>query len=139
MLACRDPADSEGVPARERVLGYMAGTYDPREALPPRVVLVAVIGDVVVGYAAGHLTRRHGCDGEVEWLYVGPPHRRRGIATALLEALARWFGDHSARTVCVNVLPTNSPAIAMYQTRGARVLNEHWLLWGDVRTVAATA
>ena len=30
--------------------------------------------DEVVGIIAGHLTRRFGCDGELEWIDVGLPY-----------------------------------------------------------------
>jgi GNAT superfamily N-acetyltransferase len=41
-------------------------------------------GDAVVGYIAGHRTTRHHCAGEVQYLFVAPAYRRRGVATALL-------------------------------------------------------
>lgn len=132
ILACRAPGDTEGTPSLDRLLGYMGGRYHPRDALGPRAVFVAAVGARVVGYASAHLTRRHRCDGEVEWLYVHADHRRSGVATALVEALAAWLIKHEARRVCVNVDPHNHQAIAFYVARGARVLDVHWLIWDDI-------
>src|SRR5438445_13371805 len=54
----------------DRISGYMRGELHPQQALAPRVVLVAEGGEDIVGFIAGHLTRRFGCDGELEWLDV---------------------------------------------------------------------
>src|SRR6266566_3092333 len=88
-----------------RISGYMRGELHPRESLPPRVVLLASANDIILGFIAGHLTRRFGCDGEVEWLNVIPARRRTGVAAALFHALATWFGTRQARRVCVDVNP----------------------------------
>jgi GNAT superfamily N-acetyltransferase len=132
MIACRDPAESEGVPPVRALVGYMAGTYHPRLALRPRVVLVATIEAEVVGYISGHLTRRYDCDAEVQWLYVAPEHRRHGIASSLLETLAGWFAEQDARRVCVNVAPTNTGGMALSRGRGAHPLKPQWWIWEDM-------
>jgi hypothetical protein len=38
----------------------------------PRVSYVAFEQGLIVGFIAGHLTRRYGCDGELEWINVSP-------------------------------------------------------------------
>jgi len=114
-----------------RISGYMRGQLHPRESLPPRVVLLASANDIILGFIAGHLTRRFGCDGEVEWLNVIPARRRTGVAAALFHALATWFGTRQARRVCVDVNPHNAPARAFYRHYGAQDLNPHWLVWPD--------
>lgn len=134
MVALRVPGDTEGVPSADRMRGYLAGELFPQRALRARVVLVAEVERQIVGYIAGHLTRRYGCDGELEWLYVAYGARRQGLATALLHALAAWFVTQAAHQVCVNVHPGNAAARAFYLVRGARVLNPHWLVWDDVGT-----
>src|SRR5215472_3114914 len=87
MAACRltDPAAG---PADPRMAAYLDGKHHPDEALPPRMGHVALVGEAVVGYIAGHLTTRHGCAAEVQYLFVAPEFRRRGVATALLRLLA---------------------------------------------------
>lgn len=86
----------------------------------------------VIGYIAGHLTRRFDCDGEVQYLWVAPAHRGSGIATRLLEALAEWFCGQGAHCVCVDVVPDNVRARAFYARHGARELNPHWMVWDDI-------
>src|SRR2546430_2491088 len=92
--------------------------------------------DIILGFIAGHLTRRFGCEGEVEWLNVVPARRRTGVAAALFHALATWFGSRQARRVCVDVNPHNAPARAFYRHHGAQDLNPHWLVWPDITAVA---
>jgi len=57
----------------------------------------------VIAHVAGHLTERHGCDGELQYLFVAPAFRRMGIARELLRMLAKWFETHQARKICVGV------------------------------------
>jgi ribosomal protein S18 acetylase RimI-like enzyme len=63
---------------KERILKYLARNVQPREALLPRVAFVYAERKRIVGLIAGYLTRRFGCDGEVEWLSVRPECRRQG-------------------------------------------------------------
>jgi hypothetical protein len=60
----------EGGTSEERMTAYFDGLLHPQHALPPRVIYVAHEVEALIGYIAGHLTRRFGCDGELEWLYV---------------------------------------------------------------------
>ena len=115
-----------------RISGYMRGELHPQHSLPPRVVFVAAEQGVLVGLIAGHLTRRFGCDGELEWLDVIPERRRTGIAGALLRTLARWFQAQRAKRICVDVDPQNAPARAFYRKHSAEDLNPHWLVWPDI-------
>ena len=122
---------------QDRITGYMRGDVHPQKALAPRVVLVADDHGLIVGFIAGHLTRRLDCDGELEWLDVIAERRRIGIASELLRALAAWFQVRQARRICVDVDPRNAPARAFYGKHGAENLNPHWLVWPDI--TAATA
>jgi len=122
---------------QDRISGYMKGEVHPQQSLLPRVVLVAAEERVLVGFIAGHLTRRFGCDGELEWLDVIPGRRRRGIAGELLGALATWFDSRQARRVCIDVDPQNASARAFYRKHGATDLNAHWLVWPDITAVAS--
>lgn len=132
MSLCRldDPAAG---PADTRMTAYMQGTHHPQQALAPRVVLVGLADHRVVGYIAGHLTRRYQCEGELQYLFVAPPYRRAGVAAELLARLADWFESQGAHRVCVNVAPENAPARAFYAKCGAQELRRFWYVWKDVQ------
>jgi len=120
---------------KPRIAGYMSGQHDPRQALKPRVAYVATDGGTVVGLIAGHLTRRYGCDGELQWIDVAPEHRGQGVASGLLCELAAWFVQQGALRVCVDVEPGNLVAHRFYHRHGAVVLKPSWLVWEDIREV----
>ncbi len=124
---------------RERIFNYMAQRLDPREARPPRTLYVGVEGGRVVGLIAGHLTRRFGSDGELEWISVRPEYRGQGVAAELLRRLAKWFVKHGALCVCVDVEPSNHFARRFYARHGAEDLKPHWMVWKDVRPVLGKA
>jgi ribosomal protein S18 acetylase RimI-like enzyme len=114
---------------------YLKGRHHPQHALMPRVIFVAMEGDSVVGYVAGHLTGRFGCHGELQWIYVAAEFRRGGVGSELLRMLASWFAGQGASRVCVNVAAANAVGRRFYARHGAETLNEHWLVWGDMRVV----
>ena len=121
---------------RVRIANYLAGEAFPQQALRERVVYVAVDGETVVGFIAGHRTRRYGCDGELEWIDVIAERRGSGVAGELLRRLAEWFVERKAQRVCVDVDPANVVARRFYTRHGAETLNPHWLVWKDIRVVA---
>jgi ribosomal protein S18 acetylase RimI-like enzyme len=94
---------------------------------------VAADAQAIVGYIGGHLTERYGCDGELQYLYVTPGHRRSGIASRMLQSLWHWFGEREASRICVDVEPDNAVARRFYVSHGATYLNSHWLVWPDIR------
>jgi ribosomal protein S18 acetylase RimI-like enzyme len=120
---------------RERIQQYLGGQLQPQRALAPRVGFVCVDGEQVVGLIAGHLTRRFGCDGELEWISVSPAYRGQKIASGLLRLLAEWFVAEGARCICVDVDPANEPARRFYAAMGAYDLKPHWMAWKDIGTV----
>jgi ribosomal protein S18 acetylase RimI-like enzyme len=120
---------------KARIAGYLDCKINPRQALAPRVIYTALESDSLVGFIAGHLTRRYSCDGELEWIDVIPERRRRGIAAGLLRLLAEWFVGQRALRICVDVDPKNTTALRFYQKHGAGKLNEHWLVWEDIGIV----
>ena len=120
-----------------RIMGYLNGEVYPQHALRPRVSYVACNAEQVLGFVAGHLTRRHGCDGELEWINVIPEHRGSGIASGLIQRLAQWFIENQAKKVCIDVQPTNLVARKFYCRHGATDLNPHWMVWNDVGVVLA--
>ena len=115
-----------------RLASYLSGEHHPRHALLPRVMIVAEQDDEVIGFIAGHLTRRFHCDGELQWINVSAAQRRHGVATQLLRELGGWFAEYNARKICVDAQPRNSEARAFYTSHGAEKLNDHWLVWPDI-------
>ena len=105
------------------IKGYMNGMTNPQKALSPRIVHVAMDDNEVVGWIAGHLTRRLGCDGELQWIDVDPGYRRKGIASELAKVLAKWFAEQNAKKICVD---PGSDARKFYAANGAENLNQHW-------------
>jgi len=118
-----------------RIAGYLDGEIHPQQALPPRVSFVALEGLSIVGFIAGHLTRRYACDGELEWINVTSERQRSGIASQLLFTLAAWFTEQKALKICVDVATENTAARSFYMRNGAVDLNPHWLVWNDISTV----
>jgi len=118
-----------------RISRYLDCELHPQQALTPRVIYVASEGDSLLGLIAGHLTRRFGCDGELEWINVIPERRGGGLASGLLRHLAAWFVAHKAARICVDVDPANTMARRFYRRHGADDLNEHWLVWNNINIV----
>jgi ribosomal protein S18 acetylase RimI-like enzyme len=117
------------------IWGYLQGEVFPQKALRPRVLYTAVEDNLVVGFIAGHLTRRYECDGELQWINVVQERRGSGIAAELLRLLAAWFVEQKALKICVDVQPANTVARKFYRRHGAIDLNPHWLVWNDIRVV----
>lgn len=120
---------------RERIPLYLTGQLHPQHALASRIGFVCVNGEQIVGLIAGHLTRRFGCDGELEWISVSPAYRGQKIASGLFRLLADWFVAKGARFICVDVDPANEPARKFYAANGAYDLKPHWMAWKDIEIV----
>jgi ribosomal protein S18 acetylase RimI-like enzyme len=120
---------------QNRLVNYLFGEQNPREALSPRIAYVAAEENAVAGFIAGHLTRRYSFDGELQWISVLPERRGSGVASELLRLLATWFADQGALKICVDVEPSNTAARAFYLRHGAEKLNPHWLVWNDTSAV----
>lgn len=138
MALCR-AADAAAGPADPRMAAYLDGRHHPQQALAPRTAFVALAGTAVVGYIAGHATTRYGCSGEVQYLYVAPAHRRRGVAGALLLRMAAWFRARAILRVCVNADVDSPGAVAFYVAHGATAINPWWYVWDDVTALLPPA
>ncbi|MGB6869051.1 MAG: GNAT family N-acetyltransferase [Acidobacteriaceae bacterium] len=119
-----------------RVEAYLAGRIAAQHALPGHAMFVAEAEEAVVGLVEGHRTRRHGCQGELEWINVAQAVQGRGIAGNLLAAMAAWFVEQEALRVCVNVARDNGAARAFYAKYGAADLKPFWMVWEDIGIVA---
>jgi GNAT superfamily N-acetyltransferase len=89
----------------------------------------------MVGHIAGHLTTRHACAGELQYLFVAPAYRRHGIASALLRLLAGWFREQGAAKVCVCVDADSPAAHPFYECLGAVPFKKHWCMWEDIEVL----
>jgi GNAT superfamily N-acetyltransferase len=118
---------------KDRILGYLDCTHSPQQALNTRIIYVACIDNVIVGFIAGHLTRRLECQGELQWIDVVQDFRREGIASELIKLLANWFVTKESYKVCVD--PGNDIARNFYKKNGAKMLDNHWMFWEDIRTI----
>jgi len=131
MARCRLTDPTAGV-ADPRMTAYFDGQHHPQQALLPRTGYVALAGGEVIGYIAGHQTTRHGCAGEVQYLFVAPAYRRRGVATGLLRLLAAWFQEQGAANVCVGVAADSPAARPFYESVGASPIKRFWYAWEDI-------
>jgi RimJ/RimL family protein N-acetyltransferase len=118
-----------------RIAAYLSGEHNPRQARAKRVAIVAEQDDEVIGFIAGHLTRRFHCDGELQWIAVSAAHRGEGVATEMLRELADWFEAYNAHRICVDARPRNADARAFYASHGAEPLNDHWFVWQNIGRV----
>ena len=116
----------------DRIAGYLSGEHSPEHALQSRVIFVAVDGEVV-GFVAGHLTRRFGCQGELQWIHIAVGHRGSGVARALITRMGVWFVEQEAKRICVNVDFRNILARRLYSSCGAQILDKGWMVWEDSR------
>ena len=107
---------------------------------PPGLRLVAVDDERVIGWAAlGRVSARACYAGVAEVsVYVAPAATRRGVGTALLEALIDRAEDAGIWTIQAGIFPENTPSLALHERCGFRVVGLHERLgrmhdtWRDV-------
>ncbi len=83
----------------------------------------AIIGDNVVGVGLGVL--------ENDWLglfaiWTIPRFRRRGVGTAISQALGSWAKSLGARRAFLQVQVENKPALALYRSLGFKTIYTYW-------------
>jgi len=90
------------------------------------IARAAVIDDAVVGHAGFHGPPDD--SGMVEVAYsVDPAFRRRGYATAMLEAAIAWASaDPAVRTVRASISPDNVASLATLRPFGFVEAGEQW-------------
>jgi ribosomal protein S18 acetylase RimI-like enzyme len=87
------------------------------------IAMVAEAGGALVGYATAHPTYETGHAERglyVGDLFVAPAHRRRGVARALLAAVARAGHAQGARHLWLTAKADNAAAHAFYRRLGSR-------------------
>ena len=77
--------------------------------------LVAVEEDQVIGYVGSQTVL-----GETDMMNIAihPDHRKRGIATELIEALIRGLTERGSHSLMLEVRASNEPAKALYTKMG---------------------
>ena len=67
-------------------------------------------------------------DGWVGLFEIGthPGHRRRGLARQVVGALLAWGVEHGAAGAYLQVMPANSPALALYEGLGFAEAYRYW-------------
>ena len=95
-----------------------------RDVIGQAIVIVAEAPDgALVGYATGHATYETGHAEKgiyIGDLYVAPDHRRKGIARALLAAMARAGYAQGARHLWLTAREGNTAAHAFYRRLGSK-------------------
>jgi ribosomal protein S18 acetylase RimI-like enzyme len=87
------------------------------------VALAAMAGDEVIGGLAGYVLRKFEQERAEFYIYdlaVAEPHRRRGVATALIEELRRVAAARGVYVIFVQADHGDDPAIALYDRLGVR-------------------
>ena len=102
---------------------YSRGFFISLHRSYPDLFLVAEVDGVIVGYIMCRIERPlfglGKVKGHVISIAVLPEHRRKGIATALLqEALSRMAERYRAQECYLEVRVSNSPAISLYEKLG---------------------
>lgn len=129
----RSKNNEEQIFWEERISGYLNLQHHPQQALNERTICVAEAGEKIIGFIAGHLTRRFECDGELQWINVIDEYRNKEIGFEMIFVLAKWFAQHNAYKVCVD--PGTDLARKFYRKYGAENLNQHWLFWRDISII----
>ena len=79
---------------------------------PETQLILAEESGHLTGFIAGHVVAGV-C--ELESIAVAPAHRRSGVGTSLLTALAAWAASHSATKVELEVRSGNHSAVSFYE------------------------
>lgn len=127
------------VAVMKRVLRLLGEAFDEmsvyQDALPSECYLQNLLGsdtflamaalrdDTVIGGLAGYALRKFEQERTEFYIYdlaVAEAFRRRGIATALIEALQRIAAAEGAYLIFVQADVGDDPAIALYESLGKR-------------------
>lgn len=97
-----EPPDGLTDEARRAVLVHL----ESNASHPDATCLVALDEGDIVGFATA-ATFTHptmdGVLGEIEEIYVGPDHRRRGVGTALARGILDWIDRHGGDVMKVRI------------------------------------
>ncbi len=92
-------------------------------ARPHFIAVVAADGEEVVGGLAAYVLEKFEQDRREIYIYdlaVAEAHRRKGIATALINRLRSVAKEKDAYVIFVQADPGDDPAIRLYESLGTR-------------------
>jgi len=92
-----------------------------------KTLLVAEDDERWVG-VVGSFTRVNRREVQLISMWIDPKERGRGIARALIRAVAAWAQERGRDRVCLFVQETNLPAQALYRSAGFRPTGDRELL-----------
>jgi ribosomal protein S18 acetylase RimI-like enzyme len=97
-----------------------------RLSIPGAIDLLAVDddGNVPVGMVTGTPVQNRAHRAELISLWVDPAVRSRGVATALISAIASWAAGTGAATLGLSVMADNAAARRSYERNGFTVSDE---------------
>jgi RimJ/RimL family protein N-acetyltransferase len=90
------------------------------ESVPDHLLLVAEVGDTLVGSVQlfpQSTAQANGRAGELG-IFVLRPFRGKGVGTALMRELLHWAGDWGYTRIVLSVLASNARAIRLYENFG---------------------
>ncbi|TFD27034.1 GNAT family N-acetyltransferase [Cryobacterium cryoconiti] len=97
-----------------------------RLSIPGAIDLPAVDvdGNIPVSMATGTPSTDRASCAELISMWVDPALRSRGVATALITAIARWAASTGATTLALSVMPDNVAARRTYERNGFTATDE---------------
>ncbi|MDB5243882.1 MAG: hypothetical protein JWP57_4508 [Spirosoma sp.] len=106
-----------------------------RLSIPGAINLLAFDADrnAPVGIATGVPEEDNDGRAELISMWVSPAARGRGVAAALITAVARWAASAGASTLALSVMPDNVAARRAYERNGFAVSDEPGDLLPDGR------
>ena len=129
------PGDVDGMEAANALFAEVFGEEGYHGPVPSRghlerlladdkfIALAARAGGEMVGALAAYEMVKFEAERSEIYIYdlaVREEHRRRGVATALIEALQPIAREKCAWVIMVQADPPDAPAVALYDKLGAR-------------------
>ena len=105
-------------------------------AKPHFIAVVAMHGDKVVGGLAAYELDKFEQDRREIYIYdlaVAEPHRRKGLAAALIGELRKIASQRDAYVIFVQADLGDGPAIALYESLGTKETAHHFDIAVSVR------
>jgi aminoglycoside 3-N-acetyltransferase I len=96
---------------------------------PHFIAVVAMNGDELIGGLTAYQLDKFEQDRREIYIYdlaVAEPHRRRGVATGLIDELRRIASQRDVYVIFVQADLEDGPAIALYESLGARTTAHHF-------------
>jgi aminoglycoside 6'-N-acetyltransferase I len=100
-----------------------------RSGTLPAVIFIAEDSGDPIGFVqAGLRSHADGCDpaqrvGFIEGWFVAPPHRRRGVGEALIDAAAAWARKHGCRELASDTWSDHALSQRAHEALGFEVVD----------------